>query len=51
LVTDGVLQLGGVAMFVAGFAYPKTELVRDRAFDLRPVVSSQRAGLEASGTF
>jgi hypothetical protein len=58
LVLDGVSQLGGIAMFIAGFAAPRTVLVRDdygssQGFHiaLAPIVAPGRSGMGVVGTF
>jgi hypothetical protein len=58
LVLDGVSQLGGIAMFVAGLAAPRTVLVRNdlgstSAFHLAlsPIVGPGRSGMGVVGTF
>lgn len=54
LAVDGVVQVGGIAMFIAGLAAPKTVLVRnDFGLDLHfvPVVARDRTGLALLGRF
>jgi hypothetical protein len=55
LAIDGLLQAGGVAMFIAGLALPKTVLVRNDLGKVHvmptPMVGSNMAGLGVVGTF
>jgi len=53
LAVDGVAQIGGVAMFIAGLAAPKTVLVRTGSLDLHlaPVVARDRTGMAVVGRF
>jgi len=61
LALDGVAQVGGIVMFIAGLAAPKTVLVRndlgsivhkkDFELSLAPLVSPQRQGMGVVGTF
>jgi len=54
LAFDGVVQLGGVAMFVAGFALPKKQLVRnDVGFELHlaPIIARDQTGMGVVGRF
>jgi len=52
LAVLGVLQAGGVAMFVAGFAAPKTELVRNDIGKIHvlPAVGKDSVGLSLVGS-
>jgi hypothetical protein len=54
LALDGVVQLGGVAMLIAGIAAPKTVLVRnDVGFELHfaPIISRDHTGMGLVGRF
>jgi hypothetical protein len=54
LAVDGVAQLGGIAMFIAGLAAPKTVLVRtDAKLDLHfvPVMARDQNGMALVGRF
>ncbi|CAN5407959.1 hypothetical protein BH09MYX1_BH09MYX1_53140 [soil metagenome] len=51
-VGDGIVQAGGVVMFVAGFLAPRTVYVKDD-FSIRPapIAAANGWGIGASGTF
>ena len=53
LIIDGVGQCAGLFMFIAGFAFPKTELIRNDLGSLRlaPLVGKGQSGLSLVGTF
>jgi hypothetical protein len=58
LVLDGVSQVGGIAMFIAGFAAPQTVLVRNDMgskgrlhLALSPIIGPDRSGMGVVGTF
>jgi hypothetical protein len=54
LAFDGVVQVGGLAMLIAGIAAPKTVLVRnDVGFELKlsPIISRDHQGLGVVGRF
>jgi len=54
LVIDGILQLGGIAMFAAAFAAPKTESVLNkvgRDIHIAPVLGRDDTGLTVVGSF
>ena len=53
LIVDGLGQTGGVIMFISGFAFPKTELVRNDLGSVRvlPLVGKERTGLSLVGSF
>jgi len=55
LAIDGIAQLGGIAMFAAGIAYPRTELVRNDLgglhFHFAPIVARDHTGMGIVGTF
>jgi hypothetical protein len=58
LVVDGMSQLGGLAMFIAGLAVPKTVLIRNDLgstsgfhLALSPIVGPGRSGMGVVGTF
>ncbi len=51
LALDGVVQMGSLAMIIAGFVSPKTELVRKEwHFEVTPVMSDSFAGVGVSGS-
>jgi hypothetical protein len=55
LALDGIVQLGGIAMLVAGIAAPKTELVRNDIggvhFNVAPIIAKDHTGMGLVGTF
>ncbi len=57
LVLDGLLQVGGIAMFIAGLAWPKTVLVRNDLGKNKihvtptPMLGQNMAGAGLIGTF
>jgi hypothetical protein len=53
LILDGIGQAAGLAMVIAGVAFPKTEIVRNDVAEVHlvPMASSDRAGLSLLGTF
>jgi hypothetical protein len=54
LALDGLIQVGGLAMFTIGLAAPKTEAVRNDAaiqFKLAPIVAKDHTGMGLVGTF
>ena len=54
LAVDGVVQIGGLAMFIAGLAAPRNVLVRnDLGLNLHftPVIGRDRSGMALAGTF
>ena len=55
LALDGIAQAGGVAMFVAGIAMPKTVFVRDAStsptLHLAPLLGRGSTGMAVVGTF
>ncbi len=53
LLIDGFGQIAGLAMFISGFAFPKTELVRNDLATVRiiPRVSKDSSGISLMGTF
>jgi hypothetical protein len=54
LVIDGILQLGGIAMFATAFAAPKTESVLNkvgRDIHIAPVLGRDDTGLTVVGSF
>ena len=54
LALDGLIQVGGIAMFTIGFAAPKTDAVRNDAkitFKLSPIVAKDFTGSGLVGTF
>jgi hypothetical protein len=52
LVADGLAQVMGLGMLVAGVIYPKHEWVLSHArLELTPLVSPEIAGLGAKGSF
>ncbi len=53
LLLDGLGQTAGVLMFISGFAFPKTELVRNDLGSVRvmPLMGRGQSGLSLVGTF
>jgi len=55
LVIDGLMQAGGIAMFIAGIAWPKTVLVRNDLGKIHvmpaPMIGQNTTGLGLVGTF
>lgn len=53
LLLDGIGQVAGLAMFISGFAFPRTELVRNDVATVRmaPMIGQGRSGLALVGTF
>jgi len=49
LALDGALQVGSLAMAVAGFALPKKELVKNQTVVVTPMASATMMGLGLSG--
>ena len=53
LILDGLGQTAGLVMFICGFAFPKTELVRNDLGSVRvlPLMGKGQSGLSLVGTF
>jgi len=53
LILDGIGQAAGLAMVIAGVAFPKTELVRNDVAEVHlvPTAASDREGLSLLGIF
>ena len=53
LILDGLGQTAGLVMFICGFAFPKTELVRNDLGSVRvlPLMGKGQSGLSLVGSF
>ncbi len=51
LALDGAIQAAGLAMFIAGYAAPKKELMPDYELKIVPMASPETGGVSLSGSF
>lgn len=53
LVVDGLAQTAGVIMFIAGFAFPRSELVRNDLGSIKvlPMIGKERTGVSLVASF